>query len=453
MGWVPSSDGAVSGFNPGSSVPLSTLPQESWPASDDQAKYLWAYSTASQGFGDSVRWFYDLIGLALLTKRTFIPPPISFTETDMRELAGNDPYKMREQNPEGWSATVQRQGLNLIKQQRRFVPFTSWFDKQLLEKLVPILEWRDWHGASKGKVPFVVVPGKPAHANGCDPKWANLCRGLPLNEWDTRPENWPKDPSSKAPRKASRNDDEVFFERIHCMGDEDQGMKFVEGQKRAHAEQGAEVLREYSNQQVLGLEGWCTSASILTFDDTRHSANPLFQKIRSHIRFTPEIMQAADDFRAKQAALSGKFIAIHWRHGDIFNMDPERELKKHGSRVLLQRVKRAMDQEYPGALAGVSGAFLLTNAYQTSELKAVEQQAQQVLGVPLVRFASDDWIKDTAVDIVLASKAEYLLFTHCGSFFTTFIEQERDMLPDGTYMYSGHDNPAMCLNRVLPDDE
>lgn len=449
MGWLPSAEGATSGHFPGKKV--AQVPEVHWPVAADQTKYLWAYCTASQGFGDSIRWFYDLIGLALETKRTLIPPPISFSEVDMSELAGMDPYKMQAEDPDGWAGKVQAAGLNLITSKKRFVPFTQWFDRKLLEKLLPVLEWREWHGTSKGRVPFVVVPGKGTHAAGCDPKWAKLCKGEPQHEWDTSPENWIKDPSSKEPRQLRRNDDEIFYERIHCMGDEDRGLEFKEMQHMPNVAEGAKVMQFYDKEQVLGLDGFCSSASILTFDDTRHSANPIFQQIRAHMRFAPAITQAAQAFQDRQAALSGKFIAIHWRHGDIFNMDPASELKNHGSKSLIKRVKRAMDQEYPGALTSVSGVFLLTNTYQKSELQEIEMQAREVLGVPLVRFTSDDWILDTAVDMVLASKAEYLFFTHCGSFFTTFIEQERDMLPDGTYSFKSHDVPPMCLNRVLQE--
>ena len=45
-----------------------------WPREGDNARYLYVYTTASQGFGDKVRWHYDTLALAMLAKRTLITP-------------------------------------------------------------------------------------------------------------------------------------------------------------------------------------------------------------------------------------------------------------------------------------------------------------------------------------------------------------------------------------------
>ena len=70
----------------------------------------------------------------------------------------------------------------------------------------------------------------------------------------------------------------------------------------------------------------------------------------------------------------------------------------------------------------------------------------------LVRYMNpSDWVLATAVDLAIASQSDYLYFTHCGSFFTTFIEQERDMDENGVYQPGHHQNPPECLEVVVPE--
>ena len=110
-----------------------------------------------------------------------------------------------------------------------------------------------------------------------------------------------------------------------------------------------------------------------------------------------------------------------------------------------------MDEHHPGELASVRGVFLLTNCHYEPELRAVAQEAKRHLGVDLVRYVNtSDWVFATAVDLAIASKSDYLYFTHCGSFFTTFIEQERDMNEKGVYEPGHHENRPECLEVVVP---
>ena len=177
----------------------------------------------------------------------------------------------------------------------------------------------------------------------------------------------------------------------------------------------------------------------------------MFRKVRSAVRFAPTIVDTAREFITSSFG-GGKFIAVHWRHGDIFNMDPAGELKRHGSRTLMKRVRKAMDTNHPGELSSVSGVFLLTNCHYEPELRAVAKEAKRHLGVKLVRYMNpSDWVLATAVDLAIASQSDYLYFTHCGSFFTTFIEQERDMDENGVYQPGHHQNPPECLEVVVPE--
>ena len=170
------------------------------------------------------------------------------------------------------------------------------------------------------------------------------------------------------------------------------------------------------------------------------------------MRFAKPIMDEARRFMRDHMPRGGKFIAVHWRHGDIFNMFPAEELRKHGSRVLMKRVRDAMRDEFPGQLeSDVRKVFLLTNCHYAKELEAVAEQARTHLGVELVRYTDPDWVKATAVDLAVASQADYVFFTHCGSFFTQFIEQERDMNPQtGEYEPHWHPNRPVCLQQHSP---
>jgi hypothetical protein len=57
---------------------------------------LWAYTRVSPGFGDGIRWHFDLIGLALTMKRAIVLPPLQMDRSDMSSLADVDPYAVNE---------------------------------------------------------------------------------------------------------------------------------------------------------------------------------------------------------------------------------------------------------------------------------------------------------------------------------------------------------------------
>ena len=76
QGWIPA-EGGGGGHSHGTKGPAA-LPAwgstGAWPQEGDNRRFLWAYTTASQGFGDSVRWHYDMIALAHHTGRTLVLP-------------------------------------------------------------------------------------------------------------------------------------------------------------------------------------------------------------------------------------------------------------------------------------------------------------------------------------------------------------------------------------------
>ena len=131
-------------------------------------------------------------------------------------------------------------------------------------------------------------------------------------------------------------------------------------------------------------------------------------------------------------------------------MAPERELARHGSRALIARLKQAMEATFPGALEEVDGLFLLTNCPFRSELDAVAAEAQRILGLKMTRFVPEDWVVGIPVDIAIASAADYFFYTYCGSFYSGYIEQERNFV-DGAYQPHSNPHPAYCLNSVVPN--
>eukprot|EP00937_MAST-01D_sp_MAST-1D-sp2_P002937 g2937.t1 len=126
-GWI--AEDMVMGHSPGTAgQPPAWGPAGAWPPADDKTDYLYVYTTASQGFGDKVRWFYDVLALAKFTQRTLILPPIGFTERNDSSIAGLDPYALKREDPNGWAAALQNTARQIIETKPRVLPFTAWFD-------------------------------------------------------------------------------------------------------------------------------------------------------------------------------------------------------------------------------------------------------------------------------------------------------------------------------------
>jgi len=444
VGWVPVlEDGSGGGGGLGKVEAAGVAAKHpAWPPAADPTRYMWVYTTASQGFGDKARWLYDCIALAAATKRTLILNPIRFVETDFSELHKLRPDLLSKADPGSWSQKVSKRSLDVIVHKARAIPFTAWFDIKQLSTVVPIIEWSDWLRASGGNVPFVVVPAKPTHRQGCEPNWVEWCK---------------KGEQRDQPRLEVRNDANVRFGRVHCLeGGEDMGMNADEEkgfltQKLATV---AKLADQFKDERVLGFDGFCASASITTIDEVRSWVDPpvtddgrgaAFWKVRKGVRWNKNLQGLAAAFRAKHGL--GRYLSLHWRHGDIFNMNPADEFKFHGGGTLAARIKRAMDRLHPGLLSQMDGIFLLTNCYIDSELAAFRREAKAVLGLDVHQFQSGDWVQDTGVDLLLASRAEFLFSTFVGSFFTKFLRDERDLLTaDPTFKPTLH--PGYCVDEV-----
>jgi hypothetical protein len=54
-------------------------------------------------------------------------------------------------------------------------------------------------------------------------------------------------------------------------------------------------------------------------------------------------------------------------------------------------------------------------------------EIKRVFGLDTLLFRSDDWVQDTTMDLIMCSKSDFFISTYPGSFFSRFIEQERDL--------------------------
>ena len=100
-------------MSPGQKIDIAKSKVQAAVAAHEAAKaaggrpLLWAYSHVSPGFGDGIRWHYDLIGLALKMNRTLVLPPLQMDRPDMSSVAEIDPYVLNETTKD-WSAVRPR---------------------------------------------------------------------------------------------------------------------------------------------------------------------------------------------------------------------------------------------------------------------------------------------------------------------------------------------------------
>jgi hypothetical protein len=71
--------------------------------------------------------------------------------------------------------------------------------------------------------------------------------------------------------------------------------------------------------------------------------------------------------------------------------------------------------------------LLAFDALKSKNIADFKHEINRVFGWDTVRFQSDDWVHDTAMDLVMCSKSDFFISTYPGSFFSRFIEEERDL--------------------------
>jgi len=193
------------------------------------------------------------------------------------------------------------------------------------------------------------------------------------------------------------------------------------------------VLRHYGAATTLGVEGFCHGPSFFQVGEMHNYDNAEHKLTLQAFRFTAALEEQADAFVASHGMK--KYIAVHWRHGDLCYMAPEfmvpgalatevHEFLKiwegeHGARFAAANAGEPLT-------AGIDGLVLLTDNFMAKDVAEFQRIASERLGFKVVVYPTDGApARKTFLDVVLAVRAHMFLFSNKKSFFSMHILMSR----------------------------
>lgn len=197
-----------------------------------------------------------------------------------------------------------------------------------------------------------------------------------------------------------------------------------------------QLLAPLSSLRSIALDGFCYEGLI---DSSRLISAETDKLVREHFRFTDAVYARALAFR--RAHSLRRYVAAHWRRGDLDFAHPDVGLLSATPAALARQLLDAMhelctrpqdvterqqrlQQPPPGGQAepqplqssycGFDGVYLTTDLFLLRDLPALEA----LLPVRVLRHTGESRVENLAMDIVLSAGAERLVSTYSGTRFS-----------------------------------
>ena len=148
-------------------------------------------------------------------------------------------------------------------------------------------------------------------------------------------------------------------------------------------------------------------------------------------RFNKDMERRARNFVRAQGVK--KYIAVHWRHGDLSYMAPEFMVPE----ALVTEVKEYLklwDESYGAKfkeetgnelVKDIDGLLLMTDNFMRKDIQRFKEHAAQELGLKVFSFPKEHPVEATFMDVMLGMQAHMFLFSNAKSFFSTHILMNR----------------------------
>jgi len=397
-------------------------------ADDPAGRWLWAHVDTEMGLGDQLHFHEAVLLLARGTGRTAVLPTLQITVTDFGPIADVDPTA---DEGRSFDAAITRalggairSSANLPRSTRR-IPFDRWFDVRALEAATatPVSTADAWHGVSHGRIDHVLVP---AAAHGCLPIWEAECEDAIDGRLPAR-----------SVRRLGRP---ITFADIECVSSVPDWTSIAAGRLLAQR-------LKASDATTVGLDGLCLR---MPFPPRIEDAR---REVRTAFRLAPSIRARAARFRERHGLR--RYLALHWRRGDVLVDHPDTFAWQTPERVVdaLERVARRR------GLGDLDGIVLLTDAFSRPELERLSRLLPQRLGLPVLRFDADAALRRTfdpdrqidhlIMDLALGAEADVLVGSYIGSNFLALMQTLAGKGPPPIPLFVANDPNAIAAG--MPD--
>ena len=361
-------------------------------------RWLAAHVDSTMGLGDQLHLHHALLLLAGATDRTAVLPPLTITVTDYGALADIDPSDERafdDALDRALDGRI-RSSANL-PQTTRFVPIDRWFDVDAIASGsgVRAATFAQWYAATDGLIDWTLVP---ASFHGCLPDSSAACAAA-------------KDGLLAPQPDATLWNERVRRAHVACLTADGDWSSAATGSALVARLRAAPLL----DAATVSLDGFCM----------RMPLGPDIERRRAGIErvFRPSAAIAARVAEFRSAHGLKRYVALHWRRGDVI-VDHRARFVGHTPERVADAVKQLVARERLGPFDGV---VLLTDAFSKPELERMHEQLGRALGLPVVRFDAapdlsrsfepDRQVDDVIMDLALGMSADVVVGTFAGSNF------------------------------------